>query len=136
MKLNFQIENFQRWLFTWIFLLNDDFALFWRGRRPHLAPKLNLIWMYMIIFTNFPVLYQLNTFKYGFIHVFQHSDSYKVNETLLIIILFTYSKIWDLNKIKFPDWKPPKMIFYMNFSFKWWFCLILKGPKAPSSSKT
>ena len=43
-------------------------------------------------FHKFPRLIS-NTFKYGFIHVFQHSDSYKVNETLLIIILFTYSHI-------------------------------------------
>ena len=57
------------------------------------APKLNLIWIYMIIFMNIPVLYQLNTFKHDFIHVFPHSDSYQVNETLLNIISFIYSHI-------------------------------------------
>ena len=56
----------------------------------------------MIIFINFPVLYQLNTFKYDFIHVYPYSDSYQVNETLLNIILFMYFHIQDLNESKFP----------------------------------
>ena len=66
---------------------------------------------------NIPVLYQLNTFKHDFIHVFPHSDSYQVNETLLNIVLFMYFHIQDHNGSKFPHSKPTKLIFCMNFPF-------------------
>ena len=63
---------------------------------------------------NFPASYQLSTFKYGFIHVFPHSNSYQVNQKLLNIILFMYFHIREPNGSKFPDSNPTKMIFYMN----------------------
>ena len=55
---------------------------------------------------NFPASYQLSTFKYGFIHVFPHSNSYQVNQKLLNIILFMYFHIQDPNGSKYPDCKP------------------------------
>ena len=63
---------------------------------------------------NFPVSYQLNTFRYDFIHVFPHSDSYEVNHKLLNIVSFMYFHIQEPNGSKFPDCKPTKMIFCMN----------------------
>ena len=47
----------------------------------------------MIIFTNSPVLYQSNTFRYDFIHIFPHSGGYQVNETPPNIILFANFQI-------------------------------------------
>ena len=69
----------------------------------------------MIVFENFPVLYQLNSFKHDFLHVYPHSDSYQVNETLLNIILFMYFHIKDHNGSKFTLSKPTKIIFLHEF---------------------
>ena len=63
---------------------------------------------------NFPVSYQLNTFKYDFTHVFPHSDTYEVNHKLLNIVSFMYFHIQEPNGSKFTDCKPTKMIFCMN----------------------